>query len=318
MLNRFATPISITSETAKLNVLNEIIRFATNYFGRSFPKPIFVPYGNKTLRDKADAATNFVHGVFYESKLFPEYTQAVLHSLIGGTGIIKVIESDTGVQYECVLPTEVVAFDEEAVANNLRSLFHVKYVDKGVLQARYPEYAPRIATVTTVDGGYVEQIKMIEGWHLPSAPGAEDGKHIIVLEPDIVLVDEPYEQDDFPFAFLNYIQSPVGFWGQGLGQILIPYQAKINELMRNIEANIRAGGNLKIWLQKDSGVSSDQITNNLRGDVLVGNGPAPQHLIQPLISTDILNHLSFLINSAWAASRFSQATARGEKPTGID
>lgn len=318
MLSHFATPISVQGEGSKLNILNEIIRFATNYFGRSFPKPVFVPYGNKTLRDKADAATNFVNGVFYESKLYPEYTQAVLHALIGGTGIVKVIESDTGVQYECVLPTEVMVFDEESVANNLRSLFHVKHIDKGVLQARYPEYATKIATVTTVDGGYTEQIKIIEGWHLPSAPGADDGKHIIVLEPDIVLVDESYEQDDFPFAFLNYIQSPVGFWGQGLGQILIPYQAKINQLMRNIEANIKAGGNLKIWLQKDSGVSADQITNDLQADVLVGTGPAPQHLVQPLVSPDILNYLNILINSAWAASRFSQSTARGEKPEGID
>lgn len=318
---KFSTPISLNAEAAKLNIVNSICRHATNYFGRSFPKPVFLPYGGKEIRDQADIATRFVNGLFYQNDLFKEFRQAVLHAAIGGTGVIKVVESFDTISYEAVLPTELFIPEDEAECNNPRSIFQVKYLNKDVVQTMYPEYANQIKAAQPSSmmtaAGYSQQIRVVEGIHLPSGPDAKDGRHIIAIEPDIVVFDEEYTDDEFPYAFFKYFESPVGFWGEGLGQLLLPYQVKVNQLLRNIEANIKAGGNLKIWVNRDSGISEDHLSNDLRGIVLMGQGAPPQHLVQPLVSPEILNHLNYLINSAWQAARFSPEMGVGKLPTGV-
>ena len=316
MVNRFTVPISIQSETAKINIINSIIRHAVNYFGRSYPKPVFLPYGGKDVRDRADVSTNFVNGLFYTKDLYSNLRKSLLHAAIGGTGAIKVVEGFDDIYYETVLPTEIQVFKEEAEAGNIRSLFQVKHIDKEILKAQYPEFAPRIEQAKTADG-CPTRIQVCEGWHLKSGPNEKDGVHQIVISPDIIVVNEEFTSDKFPISFFNYYDPPVGFWGEGLGQLLVPYQVKINQLLRNIEANIKAGGNLKIWLDKDSGISPDQFNNDLRGIMLVGRGNPPRHIVQPLVSAEILNHLDYLINNAWQAARFNPQQGVGQLPTGI-
>jgi len=317
--SRFTTPISILNESPKINIVNQICRHAVNYFGRSFPKPVFLPMGGKEERDMADVSTKFVNGLFYEKSLYKQLRNALLVGTITGTGCIKTIETDNDIYYESILPTEIFLFDEEAEINNVRSLFQIKYIDKGVLSARYPEHKWKIENQSGgISGVYNQQIKVIEAWHLPSHEDANDGKHFIVIEPNLVVLNESYEQQDFPFSFFKYIEPPIGFWGEGLGQILTPYQVKINQLLRNIEANIKLLGNAKIYVDADAGFSMDHFTNDLRGIIVpVRGGKPPTVPIQPLVSSTILDHLQYLYNQAWQASRFNPETQSGQVPTGI-
>lgn len=309
--SRFSTPISLLSESPKINILNQICRHATNYFGRSFPKPVFLPTNGKQERDKADISTKFVNGLFYEKNLYKELRNALLIGTITGTGVIKIIETEDDLYYESILPTEIYIFDEEAESNNVRSLFQVQYHDAGVLRARFPGYP-----IQNPNSGSM-QVKVVEAWHLPSGTNANDGKHFIVIEPNIVVVSESYENADFPFSFFPYIEPPVGFWGEGLGHILFPYQIKINQLLRNIEQNIKLLGAPRVYVEADSGVSLDQFTNDLRGSIVNYRKTPPVIPIQPVVSPSLLQHLDFLIQSSWQAARFNPDQQGGQVPTGI-
>lgn len=314
--SQFRTPISLMGEGPRLNIINQICRHAVNYFGRSFPKPVFLPTGGKQERDAADVSTKFVNGIWYEKNLYKTLRNALLIGTITGTGVIKTIETDNDIYYESILPTELFVFDEEAEINNVRSLFQIQWIDKGILKARFPQHTAAISQAhNSVNNN---QIRVIEAWHRPSDEEATDGKHYICIDPDVVIVSEEFKQKDFPFSFFNYIEPPLGFWGEGLGQILLPYQIKINQLLKNIEQNIKLLGNVKVYVDSDSGLSVDHFTNDLRGIIIpVRGGRPPTVPIQPVVSPDILSHLNFLMNGAWQAARFSAEQQSGQIPTGI-
>ena len=313
--SRFVLPISFNTESPKLNVINQICRHATNYFGRSFPKPVFLPMGGTSEKAGAEVSTQFVNGLWYEKDLYSTLRNALLIATITGTGIVKTIETDKDICFESILPTEVFVFDEESEVNNIRSLFQTKFVDKGQLAARFPQYSAQIM-------GYSNQInqaqiRVTEAWHLPSDEDATDGRHVMVADPDIVLLDEEYSQNDFPFSFFKYIEPPIGFWGEGLGHILLPYQIKINQLLRNIEQNIKLLGNVKVYVDANSGISMDHLSNDLRGVIVPYSGKRPEIPIQPVVSPDILQHLQFLLQESWRAARFNQETQSGQIPPGV-
>lgn len=302
-------------EYGKINIVQQIVRHALNYFGKSFPKPVFLPASTDIeTRNQAEALTKFTSGLFYKNDLYKELRKALLFGCILGTGIIKVIPGENDITYESVMPHEVYVDAMDAQYGSPSTIFQRKYLSKSTLTARFPNLKDSINNAEAVKKGkLIDHVEVCEAWY--SHP--EEGRHILLISPDIVIVNEPWPYRH-PFAIFRYFEQPAGFFGGGLASLLLPYQLKINELLRNIEANIRLGGNLKLLVSSQSQIDPKTISNDLRGNLVQYNGTTPpQYLVQPLISPDLLNHLDYTIQQAWRAARFSPDMAGGQLPTGI-
>ena len=71
-------------------------------------------------------------------------------------------------------------------------------------------------------------IPFIESWHLPRSREAKDGRHALVIGFTEPILDEQYDESDFPFSVLRYELLPTGFHGMGIAELIAGHQLSIN------------------------------------------------------------------------------------------
>ena len=86
------------------------------------------------------------------------------------------------------MASEIFVDDVEALYGQPRQLHRVKQVDRQVLLDMFPDDAGLIMGAKpsrTEENGrsiIADMITVRESWHLPSGPGAKDGKHVITID----------------------------------------------------------------------------------------------------------------------------------------
>ncbi|CAM6002763.1 unnamed protein product [Sphagnum balticum] len=116
-----------------------------------------------------------------------------------------------------------------------------------------------LSTMTSSD-----QFIISEGWHLPSSKDAKDGRHVIACSAG-VLLDEPWEKMRFPFVKLSYNENMVGWFAQGLAEILMPTQMEIYKLLIIASQSIELMGVPRIFIDEMSKVLETAFNNNIAG-----------------------------------------------------
>jgi hypothetical protein len=108
------------------------------------------------------------------------------------------------------------------------------------LARSYPKRAARILDSVEARkdrGGLVfcgvtsraELVPIWEAWAV--RVGKEDGRHIATLRDGTVLVDEPWESDEPPFAFLHTNPALAGFWSIPMMEVAYEEIRKANEIL---------------------------------------------------------------------------------------
>lgn len=185
--------------------------------------------GNYFQRDRAKKIT---HGLFGEldRNNFEEIKEdALLDMYTTGIGFAKVSNDGKHVIVECV-PSEDIAVDKaEGRYRKPRSIYQRMYFDRYHLMGIYGKDDPMLSgtkeerliaiekshtSTDYMDGmaGEHNMICVVEGWHLPSSPESDDGRHVIAIE-GCTLFDEPWTRAEFPFATLSYRKKRRGYWG---------------------------------------------------------------------------------------------------------
>ncbi len=296
------------------NMVRRVTNFAVNRVGKTFPGVEVQTTRTASWDDMQSARQlgRLVEGTFTQGKVYQVALVALLHGCVLGTGAVKVVEEEDRVSYEAVFPGELRIPLLEQLYGQPRTLYQHKFVDVAVLRAKFPKSRGQLELLK----GFVETV---EAWRLPSKPGAEDGRHVITTIQDaIVLFDEPWGADCFPFAWFKYDLEALGFWSTGLGNTLLPYQYDINVCLRTIRANVKAGGHL--WIAAERGAQAAQhITDEIAGilEYTPGQQP-PRYVVNPLVSPDLVNHLIWLIQQCWEETGFSQQAAASMKPAGLN
>jgi hypothetical protein len=296
-----------------LNIVRRITDFAVNRIGKAYPAVrILTTDATWETRRQARELERLVEGCFYSSGLYPKALVALLHGCLLGTGAVKVIERDARIDYEWTFPGELYAPLSEQPYGDVRTLYQRKSIDRSRIIKLYPKLkAERHRLPQLVD--------VWEAWRLPSSEGAEDGRHaIIVPEVNVVVADDPWKHSRFPFAWFRYGVDPLGYWSSGLGKCLLPFQFDINLTLRTIQANLRAGANLKILLPVESSVPDGHVTNAPGAIIRYAGGAAPTYLVHPSVSPDVRQHLEFLLFQAWEETGFNQLSGSSQKPTGLN
>ncbi len=289
------------------------------------PLPDFLTDGGDYKQRKlAKEANQFIQGEFFRTKAYALGALAMKDSCGFGTGLIKIYPKNGKVCAERTLETELLVDFNDAYYGKPRQLVQLKLVDKSMMADLFPKKTSIIADAQrgNVDSTprssetISDQFIVAEMWHLPSGPDAKDGRHVIICSEGVIL-DETYTDDDFPFVKLLYNPNTVGWFGQGLVEILMPTQMEIYRMLIVASQAIELMGVPRIYIDEMSKITETSFNNRI-GTIIKGRGAAPQFLNATSNSPEIYKWIEFLIQNAYQISGISSMAAAGRVQQGIE
>lgn len=318
-----------------LNIVKACTDSYTALITKDEPRTFFdVVGGDRKLKRKAKHLQCFTDGLSYETGLQELRPQVVRDSGLFGSGIVKIYRMDDQppsprIAIERINPWEILCDEQEASYGNPANLYQMKYVDRRALMEEYPEYASEIRLAssqsfmdshgnTYTDTNFMDFAVVIEGWHLPRVvgpDGSHDGRHTIIVG-QLVLDDEEYNWDRFPFEFC-YRNRPVqGIYGQPIPQELAPVQLEINRLMRTIRDSQRLA--VGHWfVEANSDVDTNAI-NDVIASIVRWSGVKPEYIQFPPVTADVYNYLWTLWMKGFEELGISQMASMSQKPQGLN
>jgi hypothetical protein len=289
------------------------------------PKPMYLTSdGDFSAQMKAKNRQRFVMGHFHSENVYRKGRRALQDALQCDIGAMKIVgeKGAKGVRYERVHPNEIHVDEKAAQHGEPRELFQRKLVPTDTLAAVWEDFEDQIfqsATQKTSDStrGLVDDlVELVEAWHLPSKKDKSDGRHVICVK-NAVLLEEPWKDDSFPFAFIRFTELASGFFGLGLVEQLSGIQQEITTLVRRIK---KAHDILGVpWVKKPGGCTwkAGSGTNEI-GVVMEYDGPEPKVEVHAIMAPEVYSHLNYLFEKAFEVSGISQLSATSRKPAGVE
>lgn len=293
------------------------------------PRPSFQCDGASwTEQIKARNLDKWCRGFFYETKVYQEANQVFIDGCEFGTGFLYVFpDSKKKLRCERVLSDEMYVDDLDGQYGKPKQLLRHKLVQRDVLRALYPEHEEAIRTCSrqnrveiTSSGDPQMADNMLdvwEAWHLPSAPGAGDGKHVIAIA-NCVLFEEKWKVQKFPFVVYRFKKRTTGFWGKGVIETVQPIQVELNRTVRSISLQIRRKGKGRTWVKIGSKVNVNNLTNADGGDVGYYLDTPPVVEVVNAIAPEEFQYALQLKQQALQEVGISEMSAQAKKPSGLD
>jgi hypothetical protein len=161
---------------------------------------------------------------------------------------------------------------------------------------------------------------VLRGWRLAigvkGKPGYVPGRHVIAMEGKDIL-DEVYEEDHYPIAFIQWSDPDRGFYGIGLAERIAPIQRMSNKLNRQKDRYIENFTTpVRFVSRQDAAMTVKSISQ--AGAVVPISGMVPVTAAPSAISPDIFSRHNELRQLAANESGVNPMAAHGTKPAGID
>lgn len=309
------------------NVVYSCIDTLTSLITQDKPRPVFLTDASHYKeRRVAKQLNNFTMGEFNRTKAYELGAESFRDCAELGNGFIKVVRKDDKVELERTLETELLVDFNDGYYRKPRQLIHKKLCDRGVLADEMPKELEKISKAQsgTVDKSpqstdtVSDQIIVSEGWHLPSGKDAGDGRHVIVCSEG-KLLDEEWTKPYFPFAKIDYNQNTVGWFSQGLAEILFPTQMEIYKMLIIASQCIEMTGVPKIIISELSKVLETAFNNNISSIIKVSRmDEAPQFVNATSNNEEIYKYIVWLIQNAHDMSGVSSMAAQAKKSPGLN
>lgn len=329
----FAMPTrSVTKQKLSLNLIASICDTVAARVSKSKTKVTFLTdKGDYSLQTRAKKLDKFILGQFYATNIYEVMRKAFLDSLVQDMGVVKIYGEEGQIKAERVLPNEIKVDPIDAIYGSPTHMYQVKFVTKATLlgwaekatgkskaqlRNKIKTASDQLNAKDSLLGEKTDFAVVVEGWRLPSYPGAKDGKHIICLN-NTTLMMEDYEKDHFPFVFLRWSERLVGFFGQGIAERLNGIQLEVNSTLRDIQYSRQFFAVPFIGVEMGSKINKAQLNNSIAHIVDFMNTP-PQFMTPPIAHAQWFDHLDRLIRQAYEIAGVSQLSATSKKPAGLD
>ena len=294
-------------------------------------RPYFLTQGgNYRMQRRAKKLSQFAEGLFYETR-FDELAPVIFRDgAVMGDGLVHVYEDPTSerVVIERVMPYELYVDMIDGMYGEPQQMHRVKNIDRQKVLAAFGEHGDNEKTILACNPSGTEftgtpyqfvtdSIAVAESWHLPSGPGAKDGRHVISIDSG-VLVDEPWEKDYFPFAKFSWKPRIYGWHGSSLVEELIGTQVEMNYLLHMMQRAFRMMAGFKIVVE--NGTIPDGHFNDKLGTILhlPKGGQMPQYISPTALNPQYFDHFERIKARGFEIARLSQMSAVGMKPAGLD
>lgn len=307
----------------KFNVIQSVVDTVTSKITKETPRVMFLTEGGDfTKRQRAKKLTKFVDGQFYASQSYQNGQLAATNACVLGTGGTKVFKDGNKICEEDVFIDEIWTDDAESFYGKPGTLYQSKAISREVLKQDWPQLEREINNAKLADQSLVrsdytvDQIKVVEAWHLPSGPEAEDGRHAICID-GATLEYEDYELDVFPIVFIRWLDRLRGFYGQGIAEQLLSLQLDLNKTLRTIQMCLHLCG-VPHWLVQQGSKIVLAHLNNMIGGIIQYSGSKPELQTPNPVPQQLADHAERLVRYAYEQVGVSMLSAQGKKPAGVD
>lgn len=281
------------------------------------------------VRRRARGLQRAVDGEWYRERVYRKSRTVFFDGGTVGMGVMKGFVRGGKPRFERTWPGNLIVDEGACCTCDPRTLYQVAYPPVDVLLAEYgsdltddeeqavEDQAGKFGSV--VESGYAQVsdlVKVVEGWHLPSTDGGDDGMHVVAVD-GVTLLTEDWKWDRFPFAWLPWREPILGFWPQGLIESAEPKQQQENKLFKRIQDAMHLYSVAKTYAQKNT-INPDHL-RNVTGDLVEFSGNVPPTATMPAsVSSEAFAFVWQLDAKVYEEEGVSQLSASSKKPAGIE
>lgn len=315
---------ALVNNRVTFNIVKSCIDTAAAKIAKMKPRPMFLTIkGSEEQQRNAQNLTLFMDGAFETAKLYPNMQRGFVDGGVFGDGLTKLYREGNKILSERTLVDEIIVDDVEGIYGDPLTLYQSKFVSRDTLCELFPKYVDQIraAQVGMVGDWYgtqeFDRIRVIEAWKKPSAIGATDGRHTIVISNATLVPLEDYKKRYFPFIHQRWNHKITGWHGCGLAEELIGIQLEINKLLKTVQIAQHLMCVPRIWIENNSMVDAAHINNDV---ATIGKytGSPPVATSWPAMPPEIYQHIENLVRKAYEITGISMLSAQSKKPQGLD
>ena len=315
---------SKTTATTKLrlNAVKACVESAQAKIAKNSPRPEFLTSnGDWAQKQKAKKLTQYLEGLFDETKMYAKGAEVFRDAAVNGTGAMYLkADLDTGkIVAENVWIEELIIDEAEAQYGTPRKLYRTKIIERSELAAMYPDHADAISMATSIVYASITSKDLIQvtyGWHLGT--DKTKGKHCVAIAESCLLVED-YDKPCFPFAFFRYDNKGFrSFYGKGIGETLFPIQLEINQTCQTIQQALYFAAVPRVYLHNNSEVISQHVDNRVGGIVRYSGVNPPLFSTATASNPEMYNYLEYLWKKCFEQVGLSEMTSTSNKPAGLD
>lgn len=318
-----------------LNVTQNAIDSLVSKVCKNRPRPMFTTVeGDYELMEKVENADKYVDGKFHDMSYYTTvYPGKVLDTCIYGLGVTKVHEVDGEPIVERTYPWEMIHDDRECLYGTPVRIGQRKFHDKQEAFDLYRkngtgkaavEWNTDLEQVIDSRAGEVdpqdfdrdeasEQIVIYQGWIRPTP--RRPGKMISCLRGKTLRFEDT--TDDPPFVYLRPEIQSMGFYGIGICERVAGVQREINRLIRDIQLAMHLLAKPHWMVETSSNVNVQALNNDMATIIKYTGAIAPSVYTPQSMSSEVFQHLQFLVRTLFELTGISQANAQSQKPAGI-
>lgn len=306
-----------------LNVIQMVVDTIVARLSKTKPKPMFVTEdGDYSQKRQAKLLEQYCLGQFTALDLYEKGPMILRDSCVFGDGWLHWYFEADKIQCERVFPEEMMVDEDEALYGETRQIIRTKYINKDRLKALYPKFAAEIEKAGTTEQSYMfdnldtKMISIVEAYRLGTAPDYKDGRHTIAIST-ATLLDEKWTRDYLPYTRMTWNPRLLGYYSQGVAEILTGIQIEINKLLKTIQQSMHLGSVPKIFVESGSKIVTSHLNNDI-GSIIkyTGNMPQPGQLMQ--VPKELFLQLDSLYQRSFEQAGVSELSTASRKPAGLN
>lgn len=316
---------NLKSSQVNMNVAKSAIDTLTSKIGKERVRPKYLTTGARIdRRERISKLNQWLFGMFDKTGLY-HWNKSVFRSgcIFGKSGVKSYVGKDEKgnlcVKSEPVWMPEIIVDPYDAYYGKPQCLYQQKFVTKDLLlskeefQGKRAQTAIRNATLVsnTLQNSAHNTIVVWEAWRL--ACEGKPGRHILFTDAGL-LSEDTWDDQDFSIDFFEFTQSPIGFYGLGVCEELIPIQVELNRVANHIRDSLILCSNPRTWVQAGSNVTKN--LSNRIGGIYSYVGQPPVTEAPPVVSPDTWRQLQILWDRAYELVGLSQMSASGRNTLG--
>lgn len=328
-LSNYLTSKDFYLNRSKFNISKLLVDIIFNKISKNKPRAKFLPVmGNDSAARKSKMLEKWSDYMIGESELRRVGPLAFLDALIYGTGFLKSYRVGDSIRVERIDPSEVFVDEVEAKYDNVRQKFHRKLISREVVEHVFVDMQLEHGLITEAQakeirealkgaspasmsgddhGGHSvlsDPIEVVEVWHLPSGKGAKDGRHVICIE-GATLSDDEWKHDSFPIKPIRWSTPPVGYYGIGLIEELLPVHVDINDIIYRIERCAQLNSSPTTWIERGSNIAKAEL-KAIPGLVMEYTRTKPETEVLDTVPKELMNYLREKISTAYSIARIDR------------
>lgn len=315
---------------ARLNAVQNAVDAVHARLARARTRPWVVTVdGDYEARERAQKASLWLDGQFEALDIYNLASHVLHDSLIFGTGVLKFYRDYGKLCVDLRWCGDLFVDPREERFRSVRTLYEIVGIDRGVLAAQYPEHEDQIIgdaispyrddiwgrDASANVNGQSDLIQLVEAWRLPDAPG-KPGRHVLVTGK-LVLVDEEWTRDSFPYEFMHWSRDPLRFWGVGMVERASGLQAELNLMSATLEDSYRKAPPSSVWIEASSQINAKQLSNS-PWSIYTYEGSPPVMITPAAIAADFSAREDQILRRVYELQGVSQLAAQSQKPVGLN